>query len=649
MPQFRQTWDNSHFFKGSDDPQIKIAMVQLKQDISELRDRCSRFLEQADLSEHFDHDITSPEITTLIETIRGLHNQRTVIRHALGNLRVFISSTLSGNSQDANATSCFPTLQQLAAELAQAIKPLEVFLIRAPQPLINHVLAQPDLAELSFFLTHARKLKAHLLSVQEETLLAGLAVNGLHSWGNLYDELAGSLTCNITSVAIPAEKRLESDGTEPLGEQETNGTQHQLVRHHETIGLAKAATLLSDPNRSLRAAAWHGIQSAWDSRKETVATILNSINGWRLEEFKQRSYQQDFHYLDKSCHESAIERQTLDTLLETTYAHRSIGQRALKAMGRVLNTQQVEPWDLLAPAPIMGDSDRITFDAAIEIVADAFSQLTPAMGEFAMMMAEKGWIDAKPTPNRTTGAYCTGFSNPREPRIFLTFDGTMTNVMTLAHELGHAWHNWVMRDLPWAESNYPMTLAETASIFAETLVRDTLLTKATNPVQRLEVSWQDAQSAASFLLNIPARFEFEQRLVEARKQEFVIADTLKTMMADSWQLWYEDSLAQYDELFWASKLHFSISEIGFYNYPYLFGYLFSLGLYSQREQYGDAFNERYTALLRDTGRMTAEDLVAHHLQQDIRQPEFWVNSLSIVDQAVSQFEQLANDLMQKVA
>ena len=219
--------------------------------------------------------------------------------------------------------------------------------------------------------------------------------------------------------------------------------------------------------------------------------------------------------------------------------------------------------------------------------------------------------------------------------------------MTLAHELGHAWHNWVMRDLSLMESGYPMTLAETASIFAETLVRDALLSKATNPVQKLEITWQNAQSAASFLVNIPARFEFERKLVEARKQGFVIADALKEMMAESWQIWYEDSLSEYDDMFWASKLHFSISQLGFYNYPYLFGYLFSLGIYAQQATYGDAFNQLYTDILRDTGRMTAEDLVKHHLQQDIRKPEFWLASLNIVDESVRQFEQLANEMTMK--
>ena len=313
-------------------------------------------------------------------------------------------------------------------------------------------------------------------------------------------------------------------------------------------------------------------------------------------------------------------------------------------MAKVLGQKRMNPWDVMAPPPAVGNSEEISFDDAIALIAKAFNHLTPKMGDFAIMMAEKGWIDGKPTPNRSTGAYCTKFSDPKEPRIFLTYEGTMTNVLTLAHELGHAWHNWVMKDLSSMQSRYPMTLAETASIFAETLVRDALTQQATTPQQQLEIAWQDAQEAAIMLLNIPARFEFEKRLVEARKVGALRPAQLCNLMNQSWEKWFETSLSQYDDLFWASKLHFSISSLGFYNYPYLFGYLFSLGIYAQQANYGDQFNQRYTDLLRDTGIMTAEDVVQKHLKKDLSQPKFWEDSLGIVEASVAHFEALTEQV-----
>lgn len=603
MQNLQQVWDNSAFYANSSDPKILTKVEQIKSAIVTIAGHCDFFnglIETADT-------LPEEQFDPLIDRIRIIHETTNSIHNSLGNLQTFISTILSVNARDAQASEWKPTLQQLCAELDQATKALDVFLIRASDPFIDRLILDPKLKELSFFLQHARKLKDQLLSLASEKLMTGLAVSGLESWDNLYTELAGNLTCTV------------------------NG---------ESMGLAKAFNLQSSPDRNLRAAAWNATQDAWKTQSETVASVLNAINGWRIEETKQRGTQRVLHYLDKSCHQSNIERSTLNALIDSTYQRRSIGQRALKAMGKILKIESMQPWDLMAPPPSLS-STKISFEAAIELIANAFRQLTPEMGDFAVMMASKGWIDAKPTDNRSTGAYCTGFADPREPRIFMTFEGSMNNVLTLAHELGHAWHNWVMRDLPRHQTFYAMTLAETASIFAETLVRDALFQQASTPEEKLAIAWEEASAAAVFLLNIPSRFTFEQKLVEARKQGFVIAPRLKTMMGESWQHWYEDSLASYDEMFWASKLHFSISELGFYNYPYLFGYLFSLGIYAQKESYGAAFNDLYTNLLRDTGRMTAEDLVQTHLKQDIRQPEFWQASLEIVDRGVSRLEALA--------
>ena len=604
-------WDNSQFFTGTDDPKITAAVEDVKDAIAILTTQCQPFTLLAELAE----DVSPDDDTDLIGKIRTIHQQRTELNKKLGNLSTYIYTALSTNTQDPHASTWKPILQQLSAELSQALTPLNVFLTRASEVFISHLLADPALAETAFLIHHQRQLKDQLLSVSEEQLITGLATNGLHTWGNLYSELAGTLKCTVQG---------------------------------ETMGLAKAANLLSHPESATRKAAWKGTRAAWETQQSAVAAGLNAITGWRLEETEKRAAQRKLHYLDKSCHQSRISRATLDALIETTYQQREIGQRALTAMAKAIGQPQAHPWDLMAPAPTQkeakGDTENISFEAAIALIADAFNRLTPEMGDFAIMMAKKGWIDGAPTPNRATGAYCTKFSDPREPRIFMTYENTMNNVLTLAHELGHAWHNWVMRDLAPTQCRYPMTLAETASIFAETLVREALMEKAATPEQKLEIAWQDAQSAAVFLLNIPARFEFEKRLVEARKVGALRPTQLREMMSESWKMWYEDSLSEVDDLFWASKLHFSISSLGFYNYPYLFGYLFSLGIYAQQPVYGSQFNQRYTDLLRDTGTMTAEDVVQHHLQKDLSQPQFWQDSLAIVEKSVAQFEQLVDDI-----
>ncbi|EDX84610.1 Peptidase family M3 [Synechococcus sp. PCC 7335] len=609
------TWNNARFFSSTADPLIATTVDQLRQDIDAIATACQPFTAKVVTAEA----IEPSDYAALIEQIRPIHLQRNDVHKRLGNVSTYIYTALSIDTQDANANSWMPILQKLSADLLEGMTPFNVFLQRASEDFITALLADPALSEIDFLLHHSRKEKDFLLGVAQEQLITALATNGLHTWGNLYTELAGTLKCEVQA---------------------------------EKMGLAQAANLLSHPDAETRKAAWDAIRSIWATQQAPVAAGLNAINGWRLEEAKKRSHRRQLHYLDKSCHQSRIDRATLDALMETTYRNREIGQRALNAMAKALGQSRLHPWDVMAPAPVSKEDygQKIEFEEAIALIANAFNQLTPEMGDFAIMMAQKGWIDSQPTPNRATGAYCTKFSNPREPRIFMTYEGTMTNVLTLAHELGHAWHNWVMRDLPAMKCRYPMTLAETASIFAETLVREALMAQADTPAQKLEIAWQDAQSAGIFLLNIPARFEFEKRLVEARKIGPLRPDQLCEMMDQSWQLWFEESLSQYDNLFWASKLHFSISSLGFYNYPYLFGYLFSLGIYAQQPapdhspHAQETFNQRYTRLLRDTGTMSAEAVVQHHLQKDLSQPQFWQDSLSIVERSVANFEQLVSEV-----
>ncbi|MGB3298101.1 MAG: M3 family oligoendopeptidase [Phormidesmis sp.] len=611
-PALRQTWDNTRFFSSTSDPSIATTIEEIKANIAAISSACLPFLAAIETVDTLQQKDYAP----LIEKVTRIYQQHKTLQQKLGNAGTYIYTALSVDTQDASANTWMPIIQKLNADLAEAMTPYSVFLMRASADFISALLQNPALSEAAFSIHHRRQLNDQLLSVAEEQLITGLATNGLHAWGNLYSELAGSLKCKIKG---------------------------------DTVGLAQAANLLSHPNSATRQAAWDGIRSAWSEHQPAVAAGLNAINGWRLEETEKRSHIRKLHYLDKSCHQSRIERATLEALMDTTYQNRAIGHRALAAMAKALGQSQMNPWDTMAPAPAAGGDEVISFDEAIALISTAFSQLTPEMGDFAVMMARNGWIDGKPTPNRSTGAYCSKFSEPKEPRIFLTYAGTMSNVITLAHELGHAWHNWVMRDLSAIEGRYSMTLAETASIFAETLVRDALMQKAKTPAQQLEIAWEDANSAAVFLLNIPARFEFEKRLVEARKVGALRPAQLSEMMNDSWQLWFEDSLSQYDNLFWASKLHFSISSLGFYNYPYLFGYLFSLGIYAQqppteRGESSPSFNKQYTALLRDTGTMTAEELVQKHLQKDLRQPQFWQDSLTIVEKSVARFEQLVEQM-----
>ncbi|MFQ1792039.1 M3 family oligoendopeptidase [Aeromonas veronii] len=595
---YQQQWNNDHIYPGLDSPEQEADMRAARHALEELASYMAGL------------DGVRGDDAALQVFLREVRLRARDIRHIGWNVAILAACCGSQDARDPQAKQLASRARSLNADLFKTLAPVEDLMLALPEEEFAALMRDPLLGEEAYRLRHERRLQDQRLPVAAEQLVIGLGTDGLHAWGNLYNDLVGKI-------------RLTIDGRE--------------------MGLAEASNLLSSPIRALRLEAFDAISAGWEGEQETVAAILNALNGWRLELARQRGNTRVLDALDLSCHQSHIERATLDALMSETWRARGLGQRVLGLMAERLGLDDLGPEDLFAPPPASSSRD-IPFDEAIELIADAFSRFDPEMGAFARMMAEKGWIDAAPTPNRRTGAYCTKFAEPVEPRVFVTYAGTMDNVITLAHELGHAWHNWVIRDLPMSQRSYPMTLAETASIFAETLVRSALFEQAQSPEEQLAIIWAEADGAATFLVNIPARFDFEQALVAERAQGYVSAERLKALTDEAWGRWYEGSLTRYHPMFWAAKAHFSIAGLGFYNYPYLFGYLFSLGVYQQlmsRKAAGEeGIAEAYRALLRDTGRMSAEDLVAKHLGQDIREGAFWQGSLAQVAQAVERFEQL---------
>ncbi len=586
-------WQDDHIYAAPDCPAIDADFQRAAEALTEIASLLASLPETRD-------------INALRHLLRAIRRQANAVRTQAWNSQTFAYNRLSRNGRDEAARVLLSRGQQLQARLAQLVKPVALFWLNAPEDQVRALLQDPELFELAYLIRHDRRLQDQALSLESEQLIEGLAVDGLQAWGDLYDSLVARL-------------RPVVDG--------------------EPMGLAQADNLLAHPDRARRASAWHGIQAAWAGEQETVAAILNAINGWRNELATQRGKGRLLDALDLSCHQGHLERATLETLMGEADAHKALGRRALRAMASAQGIDDFAPWDLYAPAPY-GAQAGFGFGQALTLVADAFAAFDPEMGDFARMMADRGWIDAAPSDNRRSGAYCTEYADPAEPRVFLTFEGTMDNVITLAHELGHAWHSWLLRDAPLAQRDYPKTLAETASLFAETLVRDALLARAQTREQRLAIAWMDGERVASLLLDVPSRFHFERALVAGRAEGYLGAGQLRAMMKSAKQQWYGDSLSEYDELFWASKGHFSIADLGFYNYPYLFGYLFSLGLYAQKERVGADFVPAYRALLADTGRMSAESLVEKHLGVDIREPAFWQESLRSVEDAVVRLERL---------
>ncbi|QKS94394.1 M3 family oligoendopeptidase [Vibrio alginolyticus] len=532
-----------------------------------------------------------------------------------GTVANFASCYASVDATNAEAKSLLGKMTRIFSELSQAFSPFDLTLTYADEEFILRVLdhENPDISGQAFSILNSRKLADTRLSNAEEQLLAAMSVDGKSAWGNLYDNLTGSLKVKL---------------------EYTDG-------NSEELGFSQAASILYGSEFERQEAAWRGVQDAMQTHQESFAAILNALAGWRLTENKKRSTKREVHFLEPSLHGSRIQAETLNAMMTVAKDSRAIGQKAGLLMAQVHGLDEMKPWNHLAAMPALsGEAKVYDFDEAIEVICEAFETVKSEMSEFVRLMVQNGWIDAAPNANKRLGAYCTKLPATRTPLVFMTWSGSRSDLMTLAHELGHAFHNWVIRDLPLCQTYYPMTLAETASIFAENIVRDHLISKAESVDEKLEMLWEELSSALALMINIPVRYEFEKSFYERRQDGELTADEFCELMSETWKEWYGDVMSEPDPYFWASKLHFSIDSVSFYNYPYLFGFLFSKGIYAQRETKGEAFYTDYINLLRDTGCMMAEDVVEKHLSMDLTQPTFWQQSVELVREKVDEFERL---------
>ncbi|MBL8967243.1 MAG: M3 family oligoendopeptidase [Spirochaetaceae bacterium] len=557
-----------------------------------------------------------------------------------GNCRVYANCVASVDGSNARAKELRGVFSSLGARIDKAGSAFALLLARASEPFVAAVLADPAAAPEAFRVGQSRKYRDRLLELVEEKVAAALSPDGLHAWGRLYDAITGSAKARLR---LPGSKEVPA-GAAPASAAASAAPAAPAER---VIGLSEAAALLRDADRGVREAAFRAQTEAFAVHEESLAAILNAIAGWRLAEYGMRSRKAPMHFLDAALASNRLERATLDAMLGVVAENRELGRRALRLQARLMGVERLSCFDTLAPAPRVGGLEGKTYSFAegLELVRGAYASVDPAMGDFVLEMRDSGRIEARVLPAKRPGAYCTRFPKTRAPRVFQTYRGALADVSTLAHELGHAYHGKLLASLPLAETEYPMNLAETASTFAETALGDYLDSRsAADPAGRLEVAWSDAQDAATFLVNIPARFAFEKAFYERRAEKPLGAAALSELMDATMREHYGDALSEYDAGFWKSKLHFYMSGLSFYNFPYTFGYLFSLGVYARRADLGAGFHKAYCALLRDTGRMETEDLAEKHLGVDLRKPDFWRASVAMVKAKVDRFEAVVDGL-----
>jgi len=505
-------------------------------------------------------------------------------------------------SETAKLASLDATCSKLRIEILRALKGVA-------QGDWEAFLAIPALSGAAYRLGRLRREGAHQMTRIEEALAADLAVDGFHAWSRLYDTITGKMSF---PMAWP-------DG------------------RTESIPMAQCRALIANPVPAVRRAAFAGGNKVWESAGDTLAAALNSIAGTRLTLYGRRGQSS---FLEAPFDNNGVSRETVEAMFAAISENRELPRRLLRAGARLQGTPALAWCDLEAPrAP--ADTAAIRWDEALEMTDRAFGALYPAFRDYTRRAVSLGWIESEKRGNKRPGGFCTGSVLIREERVYMTFNGTMGDVSTFAHEMGHAWHSHLLGGLRPCAQEYPMTLAETASTFAEQLlVHGLLADPKLPPGRRLFLLDQATNHVPSFLLNIPVRFEFERRFHEERRSGPVTVSRLCELMVATQREVYGDVLAPglEDPWFWASKLHFYFTEASFYNFPYTFGYLLSQALFGEFLRTGPDFLPRYEKFLALTGIATCEEVVRRSLGSDLRDPGFWKQALAGIEPRAREFE-----------
>ena len=470
-------------------------------------------------------------------------------------------------------------------------------------------LEREEIAPIAFPLTERRDVMRLKMDQAREILAEILSTDGYHAWGRLYEKVAGNLRAEV----------------EEKGEK-------------KRLSMGQLHNKMEEPDRATRRQAFEKLEAAWSEVADVTAMALNSQAGFRLNLYKSRRWES---VLDEPLRINRIRRETLDAMWEAVAAESPRLLPYLTEKARILGVKKLMWYDL--PAPIAKTPMKYSYDDGAAFILEHFGRFSEDLHSFAAMALEKRWIEAEDRPGKRAGGFCTDFPLHGETRIFMTYGGTYGSVATLGHELGHSYHTWLLKDHPFWATQYPMTLAETASTFGETLLLDAALAAAGTDEQRLSLLGQKAEEATTHLMNLRARFLFETSFFKAREKSSLTVAELNDLMTESQRKAYCDGLDPegYHPLFWASKLHFYITSMPFYNFPYVFGYLFSNGLYDRSVKEGSGFAAHYMALLQETGSMQCEELARKHLGVDLTRPEFWRDAIGRVLEHVESFTGLS--------
>ena len=531
-----------------------------------------------------------------LETLLNDYNEASREASFLG---TYTYCSVSADSADARAQARLSELDPLNARLGKLGKRLAARV--GELDLGTELDALPVARDHEYGLLKMQVTAERLMGPDEEALASDLALTGSSAWTKLYR--------NVTS-------RLEA---------EVDG---------ERLPISAVRALAYDPDRARRKAAYEAELAAWKGVETPIAAAMNSIKGETNALNDRRGWKTP---LEPALFAANIDEATLDAMMAAARESFPDFRRYLRAKARKLGIERLAFYDLFAP--LGGEGKAWSVDEAKAFVKRQFRTFSPRMGGLAARADAERWTDWEPRPGKVDGAYCAGAGGDAS-RVLMNFKPSFGSVSTYAHELGHAYHNLCLGERTPLQRATPMTLAETASIFCETVIRQASLATMEGD-EALAVLEASLQGSCQVVVDITSRYLFEKAVFEKRRERELSPEEMNGLMLDAQRATYGDGLDP-DALhpyMWAAKPHYY--GRAFYNFPYMFGLLFALGLYAVYRREGEAFVPRYDDLLSSTGLADAATL-ADRFGIDVRTPDFWRASLDTIRGDIDHFETLVS-------
>lgn len=456
----------------------------------------------------------------------------------------------------------------------------------------EELLADSSLQEYRFYLESSKKAASHTLTTLEEELMSLMKNTGSNAWSKLQDQVVAGLTGKLRG---------------------------------EELVLSALRAKAYDKDQAVRKEAYEAELAAYPKMDMVSAACLNAIKGEANTTAQKRGYAD---VLAMTLQESNMDKETLEAMILAMEERLPAFRKYFRKKAEILGHKNGLPfYDLFAP--VGNVTMEYSYEEAKAYVIENFSSFSEELGSYAKEAFDKNWVDVYPRKGKVSGAFCSEVTALEESRIMLNFDNSLNDVYTLAHELGHGFHNHNMKGIAYVNRNYPMPLAETASIFCETIVANASLKTAT-PEEKVVILENSIMSTAQVIVDILSRYYFETELIEKRKNGSLSVEGLKEAMLNAQKRTYGDGLDEnyLHPYMWMCKPHYYSADANFYNFPYAFGELFAKGLYSIYKQEGEAFLPKYRELLRATGNHSIHDVLAI-VGMDSHSPEFFRNSLDM--------------------